>query len=226
MDTDELKFPDFHRESLKTDPTALTTQQLIRSLAALRELLETRMDGTDRIINLMQKEHEQMKTVIKEDVGHLKTLNDERFNSIHLQFNERDTRTEQTSKDGKVAVDAALQAAKEAVGEQNKSNSLAIGKSEAAATKQMDQINLTIQTTSANLNDKIDDVKARLLTAEGLTKGAKDMKDDNKSIIALIVSVLSVIFAIGFGLYEVSKAPAQTTLPQIIYVPTITKDAK
>jgi len=33
------------------DPTLLTTQQLLRELAALRELLETRIDGLDRLLS-------------------------------------------------------------------------------------------------------------------------------------------------------------------------------
>ena len=33
------------------DPTLLTTQQLLRELASLRELLEVRIDGLDRILS-------------------------------------------------------------------------------------------------------------------------------------------------------------------------------
>src|SRR5580658_3724506 len=66
------------------------------------------------------------------------------FAGIQTQFIERDTRVEQTAKGSKEALDAALQAAKEAVGEQNKSNSVAIAKSEAATNKQMDQLSANI----------------------------------------------------------------------------------
>ena len=92
----------------------------------------------------------------------LKTLHQEKFDSIATQFQERDTRTEQTSRDSKVAVDAALQAAKEAVGEQNKSNALAIAKSEATFTKQIDQIGVLVTSMGKGFDDKVDDIKSRL----------------------------------------------------------------
>ena len=59
-----------------------------------------------------------------------------------------------------VAVDAALQAAKEAVGEQNKSNALAIAKSEATFTKQIDQIGVLI-----SLDDPSPGIRAEAATA-------------------------------------------------------------
>ncbi len=43
----------------------------------------------------------------------------EKFNGISTQFKERDVRVEQTARDTKVAVDAALQAAEKAVIKQN-----------------------------------------------------------------------------------------------------------
>ena len=42
----------------------------------------------------------------------------EKFSSIQTQFKERDVRTDQTASQVKLAVDAALQAQKEAAGEQ------------------------------------------------------------------------------------------------------------
>ena len=40
------------------DPTLLTTEQLIRSMAALREILEARFDGTDKVIKKIVVAHE------------------------------------------------------------------------------------------------------------------------------------------------------------------------
>ena len=192
------------------DPTVLTTQQLGREILALREIIESRLDGMDKAINLLseaasrspsiaevvakgderfraienhiEKAHSQLKELQEQKVNALKLAHDERlsgiiltiderFSSIATQFKERDTRTEQTSKDSKVAVDAALQAAKEAVGEQNKSNALSISKSEAAFTKQIDQIGTIITTTAKGVDDKIDDIKGRLQIIEAKTSG-------------------------------------------------------
>src|SRR5665213_462443 len=121
------------------DPSTLTTAQLHRELSALRELIEARLDGTDK--------------------------------RIEIQFTERDKRAEQTAKDTKVAVDAAFSAAKEAVGEQNKSSALAISKSEAATTKQIDSISSLISASSKATDEKIEDVKARLQMIEGQKQG-------------------------------------------------------
>jgi hypothetical protein len=48
----------------------------------------------------------------------------------------------------KIAVDAALQATKEAVAEQNRSFALATDKSETATMKQIDALGLAIQTAN------------------------------------------------------------------------------
>jgi hypothetical protein len=118
---------------------------------------------------------------------------EEKFNSVQVQFAERDTRTEQTSKDSKVAVDAALQAAKEAVGEQNKSSTLAIAKSEAATTKQIDQISVIINTMAKGLDDKIDDIKTRLTSIEGRAKGLGDGWGYLVGAIGTLIAIAGVI---------------------------------
>lgn len=128
------------------DPTSLTTEQLHREISALRELLETKIESAAEI-----------------------TL--ERFRGIETQFNERDKRTEQTARDSKVAVDAAFSAAKEAVAEQNKSSALAIAKSEAGTTKQIDQIQNLIGTIREGLEGKINDVKERIGKGDGRSEG-------------------------------------------------------
>jgi cation transport regulator ChaB len=114
-------------------------------------------------------------------ISQLQELHDEKFRSIGTQFSERDIRTEQTSRDSKVAVDAALQAAKEAVGEQNKSSALAIAKSEASTTKQIDQIGLIINSMAKNFDDKIDDMKTRLTTIEGMRIGGNYQIEGTRS---------------------------------------------
>jgi cation transport regulator ChaB len=139
------------------DPTILTTQQLHREILGLREILEARLIGMDKALILLQAAVDRSPS-IAEIYSEFK----EKFNSVQTQFKERDTRSEQSSKDSKVAVDAALQAAKEAVNEQNKSNTTAIGKSEAATTKQIDQIMELIRTMVSSFDSKISDLKERI----------------------------------------------------------------
>jgi hypothetical protein len=130
----------------------------------------------------------------------LQELHDEKFNSIQKQFTERDTRTEQTYKDSKVAVDAALQAAKETVGEQNRSAALSIAKSETSTNKQIDQLGVLITTTVQGLNDKIDDLKERLTRLEGHTAGSKDTSTDWRTVLLpfaclILGAILSLVIS-------------------------------
>lgn len=136
------------------DPTALTTEQLYRALSAEREVIESRMAG-------------------------LLSLHDEKFQSIQKQFMERDTRTDQTTRDGKDAIAAALQAA-----------AMAVAKSETATTKQIDQQGELVREVSKGLNDKIDDAKARIGMLEGKREGAG-------ASVLLIVAVIGGLVGIG-----------------------------
>lgn len=190
------------------DPTVLTTEQLermkeilFRELESSREIVEskllgikgvfdTRLEGMDKAINLVRQQTEVFPLNVREQVAHLQRLHQEKFDSISTQFMERDTRTEQTSRDSKVAVDAALQAAKEAVGEQNKSNALAIAKSEATFTKQIDQIGVLVASMGKGFDDKIDDIKGRLQSMESTKKGAGD-------VWAVWIAVTGIIVAVG-----------------------------
>lgn len=175
------------------DPTVLTTRQVIRETDALREIIETRLDGNDKAIELLQRQADRLPSlgmvdgevkfvkeqvvklpdIIKEAVDHLQELYtgnikglttqlDERFAGIIMQFEERDKRHEKARDDNKIAVDYALEAAKEAVTEQNRSNGLAITKSENGFTKQIDQIAVVIDTLSKSIDQKINDLKSQV----------------------------------------------------------------
>jgi uncharacterized phage infection (PIP) family protein YhgE len=185
------------------DPTVLTTQQLQREIATSREIVETkivavkdslemRLGGMDKARELVHERVDKFPSMVEDQTHRLQALHEEKFRSIAIQFLERDTRTEQTSRDSKVAVDAALQAAKEAVGEQNKSNALAIAKSEATFTKQIDQIGVLITTLQRGLDDKIDDIKTRLQTVESRISGLADSATQLNDLKLQVQALLSV----------------------------------
>lgn len=185
----------------RPDPTVLTTRQLIREIDSVREIcgkdkeiIETRLLGNDRAIELLEKEKDRIPELISNAVRQLKELHAEKFASIGTQFVERDTRTEQTSRDSKVAVDAALSAQKEAAGAQNESIMASIAKSEAAFTKQIDQQQLLIQQRTSALDDKIEDLKGRVNNNEGQTKGSGDAWG---IIIGVVIGVGGLLIAIA-----------------------------
>ena len=91
------------------DPTILTTENLRREIANLKELLETRLNGNDAA---RVAQHD----LIKAEIGILSNVTEQRFAGIETQFSERDKRTEQLSMADKTAIAAALQAQKEAAG--------------------------------------------------------------------------------------------------------------
>ena len=250
------------------DPSVLTTAALVRENTHLRELLEvklvageqaaafhrevieTRLGGMDKGVRLLQDTADKFPSWVDEKITALKDIHEQRFVaiadtasekflSIEKQFAERDVRTEQAAGAVKIAVDAALQAQKEAAGEQNRSNTLAQTKSETATTKQIDQLSVLIQNVTKAFDDKIGDVKDRLTRIEG--KG--EIADPQRAIesaeltqlrLALAtgggrsegmsdsVKILMTILAIAtalMGAYTFTQKGESPAAPQIIYVP-------
>lgn len=173
------------------DPTLLTTEQLHREIAALRELFKTRLDAGDEAVRLLQATAFKSPT-IAEVVAEFR----EKFRGIDAQFTERDVRARENKADGKLMVDAAFAAQKEAVAEQNKSFAASTTKSEAATTKQIDATTTLVQSTASALSGKIDDIKERLTSLEGLRNGEKDTQASGTARQQWHVGIL-VAIAIG-----------------------------
>lgn len=172
-----------------------------------RDVLQTRLDGMDKAIRLLQDTADKFPARIDEKIAAVREVHEQRFialidthlekfSSIQTQFRERDVRTEQSSKDSKVAVDAALQAAKEAVGEQNKSSALAIAKSEASTTKQIDQLAASIGQMTKAFDDKVMDVKERLTRIEGVGQGAGALWGYLAAGVMLLIAVASFLIRV------------------------------
>jgi len=166
------------------------------ALQASDKAIQLAQSNADKAIQLVQANADKLPNIIHGSISQLQSLHEERFKSIATQFLERDVRTEQTSKDSKVAVDAALQAAKEAVDQQNKSNALAIAKSETTFTKQIDQIGALISTLQKGLDDKIDDLKSRVQSLESTKKGSSDTLGFIIGALGMIVAVISGMVSI------------------------------
>jgi len=216
------------------DPTVLTTAQLTREIAnareiieskivGVKEILETRLAGMDKAITLLQEFTNKIPESMDEKIDQLRDLHQEKFNSISTQFGERDTRTEQTAAGVKIAVDAALQAAKEAVAEQNRSFALATGKSETATMKQIDALGLAIQTANKGLDDKIADMKDRLTRIEGMDLGNAESRSQhfaerasvhggNQNTIAIVAVVAGLLIAVAGFVFGTAR-----TQPEIVY---------
>src|SRR6185503_2831523 len=74
------------------DPTVLTTQQLQREVAALKEIIFTRLDANDKAVQLLHEDVTRVPTDTDKQIAHLKELHEEKFDSIDQQIKERDAR--------------------------------------------------------------------------------------------------------------------------------------
>ena len=187
------------------DPTILTTEQLLQAIAAERDfvngqldVLRERLAGIDVATELRVGTGTAVTAATDEKIGHLASLMEERFASIAIQFKERDTRSERESRDNKVAVDAAFAAQKEAASEQNKSNTLAIDKSEKATAETLNKQADLFKSATDALSDKIDDLRQGLaeirLMVNGVTQSHVGGQEQRAGIYAAAGFVISLIF--------------------------------
>lgn len=186
------------------DPTTRTVDQLRRENQALREIIETRLNGMDKAIELLQKATDKLPALIDAQVAALRVLHDEKFFSISTQFEERDVREKRLSEASTVAIGAALQAAKEAVTAQNISNEKAIAKSEGNTTKLLD-----------NLDVKIIDLKEQLGALKNQGIGQTDQRStaraDGNILISVVGGIVGVIGCfIALGALIISKQKHDT----------------
>ncbi len=117
--------------------------------------------------------------------------------TVNERFQLGDIQTEKAARDVKSAVDAAFAAAKEAVGEQNKSNALSITKSETAFTKQIDQLADSVKSIVKNTDDKIGDIKERLLAIESRGQQSDQGWKSGLSVIAVLISLAGVVTSVA-----------------------------
>jgi hypothetical protein len=174
--------PDPDPTVLTAAAVALATDTLRRELKAAVEIIEakingqqatieTRLNGMDTAITLVREVADKLPARMDEKVSHLEDLTNVKFAGIQTQFAERDVRTEQSTIATKTAVDAALQAQKEAAGNQAETFSEATRKSEDQFTKQIDQQGELLRTATKGLEDKINDLKDRFNRGEGVGIG-------------------------------------------------------
>lgn len=185
-----------------TDPSSLTTSQLMREIEWVSKVFNTKIDAMQTAVELLQSIANKSPTVAEVDlsVKCLQELVEEKFQSIDVQLRERDIRFRQVQANNQEAVGAALAAAKEGVDRQNSSNTMAISKSEVAFTKQLDQMNMQLATIVKSLDDKISDIKERLTVMEAKTAGISqqrtEQKEDTKANVGYIVAGFGVLFGL------------------------------
>ena len=120
----------------------------------------------------------------------LKEVLDEKFEKVEQQFELVERQRVEQKKDTKDAVDAALTAQKEAVREQTAASERAIAKSEAATSKQLDQLSVTFTTEAAALRRELGEMKERLTAIEQQKVGAKEDRSGLYAAIGIFLTIL------------------------------------
>ena len=186
------------------DPSLLTTQNLRDGLANLKELIGARLDAMDTATSLRLEAFDRVPAETHDKIEHLKEVvgeklgvQNEKFQGIAKQFEERDVRTAQASGAADDALKAALQAAKELVGAQGEASAAAAVKSETSFAKQVDQIGTILQTTQLALDARITELKERIDRGEGSSSGAEmsinSKRQDNQLLISVIGALLLLV---------------------------------
>jgi hypothetical protein len=192
-----------------SDPTGLTMDALMRETQHVKELVLAKVACIEADVIRVDKTVSGLPEMQLKGLEHAKEIVLEKFNtvreqfrSVQVQFTERDVRVDQAAKDAASSVTLALSAQKEAVGEQNKSNALAIGKTETGFTKSIDQMSLVLSTNNAALDSKIVDIKARLDKLEGSVNGRTQVIQESHAttfnaanIIGMIVGLFGLVIA-------------------------------
>ena len=125
------------------------------------------------------REIASLKELLQLQITALTSVNNEKFSNIDTRFADLDRLRTQTAITNRDAIDAALQAQKEST-----------AKTEAAFTKQIDQIQVLISAISRAADEKVDDVKTRIDLSEGRSKGFGEGWGILVGAVGLVASVL------------------------------------
>jgi len=149
------------------DPTVLTTEQLLREVDRVKELMQAEIKG-------------------------LSDVSVEKFDSVETQFTLVERQRVEQKKDTKDAVDAALAAAKEAVKEQTTASGLSITKSETATAEQLKQLTVTFTTAINGVTVSFNDLKTRVERIENLKQGGREQLAGIYTVLGIIVALLVI----------------------------------
>lgn len=170
-------------------------------------------DPTERTREDLLREIASVRGFVLGEIRHAGELSQERFRAIDSKFDEVARRTAEQKTDTKDALDAALQAAKDAVSLQTEASDKSIAKSEAATTKQIDALGIQVDRSNQAKDEKIEDLKERLAALETRLSEITSIKagESNKqsgliSIAALGVSALFLIVAAIGLIYTFSQS--------------------
>jgi hypothetical protein len=166
-----------------------------KAVGALRELLSSRIDGMDIATRLLAENIREVPSDIDKAIAALGEVMNGNIRSVQDVATEKFQAIEGTFASNALALTAALAAQKEAAAEQNKSNTLAISKSE-QATKETISANAA-QTTSglASQAATIADLKDRIVRIESGAVGAQGQRTETRQVAGAQVALIGALLA-------------------------------
>ena len=167
----------------RADPTPLTTALLLREVEGLEAKFNLRFEAVDKATDLLHENMTRVPTDTDRQISHLREFFIEKFTSIQKQFDERDIRSRASEQSAETAVNAALQAQKEAA-----------GKSEVSTVKQIDGLGALMASSNEAMNDKISAINSRLDRGDGKTTGITATTATMLAVAALLVSIGAAFF--------------------------------
>jgi hypothetical protein len=137
----------------------------------LRELIEQRLNAMDLATKVLAGSVEKFPTDIDRAVGSVREIVLGEVSRVQAVTLEKFTAIDGTFSSNALALTAALAAQKEAAAEQNKSNTLAITKSESSTKETIAANAVQAQTGLASLENQFDDIKERVVRIESAGAG-------------------------------------------------------
>lgn len=141
-------------------------------VTALQELIEQRLGAMDLATKVLAGSVEKFPSDIDRAIGNLREVVLGEVKRVQSVTEEKFTAIDGTFSSNALALTAALAAQKEAAAEQNKSNTLAITKSESSTKETIAANAVQAQTGLASLSGQVTDVKERVVRIESAGVGA------------------------------------------------------
>lgn len=193
------------------DPTVLTTEQLERAVANIKEWISAQLEirdqrfrGIDTATEVLNETVNRTPTQIQTEIHHVRELMNVELKSIDGRFVERDERAK-LDKDserlargieretGEKALQAALNAQKESAADTNRSNQASIKKSEDSTKESIDKLERNLLLQLASLASKIEDDRAFLNKLELRINGIEQLKQGGKDSLAGIYAAIAAV---------------------------------
>lgn len=171
-------------------------QSTIRDLLnAEVDVLRQRLSAMDKATELLNEQVTQVPTDVDKQVGNLKELHAEKFDSVKESFVQRD-----------VALTAALAAQEKQAAKQEQTFKESIEKQEKVTADAIANLSRLVDTSIKALGDKIDGVKENVVSLSQTVNGAAQNKVGGSAAQTQIIAfVLFLLTIAGFGITIITK---------------------